>query len=126
MKTKNGYFNRDALLAKLAERKKREMRRLEVPEWGATVYIPDLSAREAMKLAKIAKEIKDDGDLERNTEAACKLLANWLRDEKGEPLLTEEEAPGVLMDESNTLVQRLITQASELVNPPSTETTAKN
>jgi len=100
---------REGLLAKLKKRAGGvgSLTPIEVPEWGMTVYLAELSGWDQEKIQEWVS-----GDKTRLRDTA-KMLPLVLRDVDGKRLFEESEV-GLLMAESSVLLLRLMKEAARL------------
>lgn len=84
-----------------------ELKEIEVPEWGVTVWIRKLS--HAQGLDVLASISGDDADV---NNVMLTMLLFALCDEAGTRLFSEEQREG-LGSKSNHVIKRLFTEAQE-------------
>lgn len=110
-------LTKDAILAKIAERKASGTVAVPVPEWDGTVYIRRLSMT----------QMEADGflDAARDRNAIVnRLLVATLADESGEPLFAPEDMPGLIEGEASVLM-RLFNRSAALNGLSETATEAE-
>jgi hypothetical protein len=101
--TRDQIFNKDDL--------KRET--IEVPEWGGSVTIRELTGREHQELAREAVSSKDEDDEARGAKFITSLLQKVIVDEEGQPLFGPDDIDE-LTSKSSRVLQRLFTEAQRI------------
>lgn len=69
---------------------------VEIPEWGGTVFVRQMTALERLDFAR---ENQDDD------EAGARLVARLVIDEGGQPIFTPEDAPSLMTKNANVITR---------------------
>lgn len=96
-------LTRDLLLAS-----DREVKEVQVPEWGGTVYVRSLTLAELLALEEQVGAVQDDGPL-----AIAYQLAAFICDASGEPLFTVADVPA-LVAKRGTAATRIVKAGTEM------------
>ena len=100
----------------------------EVPEWGATVYLHEMSTREAQEFASLSQEVDADADgaVQRNLDATVDLLMRSVRDADGARVFTTDDHRDFLLDQPLRLTARLVKQLMDTSSVSVDADAAKN
>lgn len=93
----------------------RELREVEVPEWGGTLYVRELSAKEVEDFQSEASELQEKAEQGKDLPYSWRasLVALCAADEDGERLF-EPDDRGALGDRSNDSIDRVADAALEV------------
>lgn len=92
----------------------RRLEPVEVPEWGGTVYLREMSGAEREGyLEALRKRTGPEGTLTRFRNLQAELLVQVLVDERGAPLFDADEVDA-LGGKSGAVLQRLFAHAAEM------------
>lgn len=83
---------------------------MEVPEWGATVYIRSWTAGDRSKVMGFVNKTRDDAS--KNAECNCRTLVLSLVREDGEAIFNDKDVPA-LLEKNGVVIERIIAEILE-------------